>query len=111
MWFPTGLDLEHGSVTKYVDYLKGKLDNHQQFLRALAKYTNKHNENPEACRPHSKDELKAKEVVKTNQTTGTKRIKPRRKFVEQWAWEEEHPGERFSDYKLELVQYGWHVYS
>lgn len=111
MWFPTGLDLEHGSVTKYVDYIKGKLDNHQQFLRALAKYTKKHNENPEACRLHSKEELKAKEVVKTNQTTGTKRIKPRRKFVEQWAWEEDHPGERYSDYKLELVQYGWHVYS
>ena len=111
MWFPTGLDLEHGSVTKYVDYIKGKLDNHQQFLRALAKYTKNITKIQKLVGYTAKKSWRQQKVVKTNQTTGTKRIKPRRKFVEQWAWDEDHPGERFSDYKLELVQYGWHVYS
>lgn len=105
-----GLDLAHGSVTQYVVWIKKNLENHQPFLRARTKYVKTHNDNPEAARLHTKEELKAVETVKSAQTTGTRRIKPKRKFVEQWAWEEDHPGEKYQDYGLELVQYQWHDY-
>ena len=107
-----GLDLTWGSVTKYLkQHVAKSTENHRPFLKGIAKYTRDHNANPLGTRLHSRKELENLKTVTTKKTTGSRRIKPRRQFVELWKWKLQNPDKSWDDEGLAMIECPMPVFS
>eukprot|EP00975_Prorocentrum_lima_P046436 9712323-Prorocentrum_lima.AAC.1 len=66
-FFQSSLNAKHGSISKYLAYIRGSVERHAPLLRLLEEYIRLHEDNPSRYRLRCRQDLDAVETVASHE--------------------------------------------